>query len=322
MSPHVKNYPTVVIPFDPECQTEHCQDVCVYLRPESNGVQVESAMMRTIQANPTYRENVKLVYLANLPGEFIGRRKVIEHHYRLKILFSMKGKKLFTDYMKKAFSEYFDEPFEDAEILGSFEAIRKHGFSRDDLFNIWVDQKEIFHLNGQTIKHFNGLYIVNYDIPAILKKNKANTDVAAMILRTRLGPDSIHRLTKDMIEALKERDFLQGTKSITRVFHFSRSPFEQILDCTGFLYNSEGSHVELRKIHFYRYLVEKGVSSLTIRKFLEYPLFGFEDAEGNYFEDTIYAVTHGMGYEEAYKKFLEAKTQILLDSAVLDNCRT
>jgi hypothetical protein len=313
MSPKEKHFPTVVIPFEPDCLTEHCQDVCVYLRPETNGVQVESAMMRTIQADEFYRNNVKLAYLANLPGEFIGRRKVVEHHYRLKIHFSLKGRQLFTDYMKEAFSRHFGIPFEKAEILGSFEALRKLGMTRDELFNIWVEPKDILHLNGQTIKHFDGHYVVNYDIPAILMKNKNSTDIAAMILRTKLGPESIHQLIEDMIKALKEGHFLHGTKSIPRVFHFSKSPFEQILDCIGFLYDENGSHVSLRKIHFYRYLLEKGISPLEIRKILEYPIFGFEDEEGRYYEETIYAATYGMGYEEAWEKFITAKRQILLD---------
>ncbi|MCF7939893.1 MAG: hypothetical protein K9L68_14970 [Spirochaetales bacterium] len=313
MSGHVKDFPTVVIPFESSCESETCQDVCVYLRPETNGVQVESTMMRTIQATPLYRENVKLVYLANLPGEFISRRRIIEHHYRLKILFAKKGKRLFTEYMRREFSRYFKTDFEEARILGSFEAMKKLGFSREDLFNIWVDKKEILHLNGQTIKHFGEYYIINYDIPALLLKNRTNTDVAVMILRTTLGPKTVHTLMMDMVDALKRSGYLHESDNFTRVFHFSRSPFEQILDSIGFLYDAEGSHVALRKIRFYNYLLKKGIDALTIRKFLEYPVFGFENEKGRYFEETIYAATYGLGYEDAFRKLQTAKTQVLLD---------
>ncbi|HDQ15172.1 MAG TPA: hypothetical protein ENN41_10205 [Sediminispirochaeta sp.] len=313
MSDHFKYYPTVVIPFNPQCDSDLCQDTCVYLRPETNGVEVESAMMRTIQSSPVYRDNVQLVYLANLPGEFIGRRRIIEHHYHLKLMFAKRGKRLFTDYMKREFSRYFGTPFESARIYGSFEAMKRLGYSREDLFHMWVPAKEILHLNGQTIKRVDDIFIVNYDIPAILLKDRSNTDVAVMILRTRLGPESIHSLMMETVDTLRQRGMLRKSQTFTRIFHFSRSPFEQILDGVGFLYSENGSHIPLRKIHFFRYLLERGIDAKTIRKILVYPIFGFEDEKSGYYEQTIYAASYGMGYEEAYQKLLSAKAQVLLE---------
>lgn len=312
MSGHFNKYPTVVIPFDPVCTSDYCQDTCVYLRPETNGVEVESVMMRTIQSSPLYRENVRLVYLANLPGEFMSHRRVIEHHYHLKLLFAKRGGRLFTDYMKREFSAYFKQDFEEAKIYGSFEAMKLLGYSREQLFKLWVPQDAILHLNGQIIKKVDDIFIVNYDIPAILMKDRSNTDVAVMILRTLLGPDNIRDLMMDVVDTLRERGMLKKSQNFTRIFHFSRSPFEQILDGIGFLYGENGDHIPLRKIHFFRYLLDRGVDAKTVRQLLIYPIFGFEDERGNYYEQTIYAASYGMDYEAAYQTLLSAKSQILL----------
>ncbi len=285
----------------------------MYLRPEANGIHVESAMMRTIQTNPHYCENVKLVYLANLPGEFIVHHRIIEQHYRLKLSFAKHGKRLFTEYMQREFSRYFEVPFEEAEILGSFEAMKRLHYSREQLFHLWVPAQDIMHLNGQTIKRVGDIFVVNYDIPAILLKNKMNTDIAVMILRTRLGPDSIHSLMMDMVERLKKDGLLEQSQAFTRLFHFSRSPFEQILDGIGFLYRNDGSHIPLTEIQFYSYLLDRGLTKQEIHQILRYPIFSFSDDKGGRIEQTMYAASYGMDYEAAYQTLLAAKAQILLD---------
>src|SRR6056297_2481905 len=300
MSTQQVRIPTVVIPFDSECRTELCQDVCVYLRPEANGIQVESAMMRTISTNPQYNENVRLVYLANMPGEFIAKHRIIEQHYRLKISFAKQGKRLFTEYMQREFSRYYKVSFEEAEILGAFEAMKRLHYTREGLFNLWVPAEDVFHLNGQTIKRVKDLFIVNYDIPA-------------MILRTRLGPGSIHSLMEDMVERFKADGLLQRSEAFTRVFHFSRSPFEQILDGIGFLYKSDGTHIPLQDILFYNYLLQQGMSHADIQQILRYPIFGFPNGKGGLKEQTVYAASYGMDYKRAYQMLLSAKAQILLD---------
>ena len=290
-----------------------CQDVCVYLRPEANGIQVESAMMRTIHTNSHYRENVRLVYLANIPGEFIAKHRIIEQHYRLKLTFAKHGRRLFTEYMQQEFSRYFGISFEEAEILGSFEAMKRLHYTREQVFNLWVPSKDILHINGQTIKRVGDLFIVNYDIPAILLKNKMNTDVAVMILRTRLGPDSMHTLMMEMVERLKQDGLLKKKEAFTRVFHYSRSPFEQILDGIGFLYSNDGRHIPLTEIQFYSYLLAHGLTENEIHQILRYPIFSFSNGSGGLIEQTVYAASYGMDYETAYKTLLLAKAQILLD---------
>ena len=77
MSSTQKDLPTVVLPLSGECDRPHCQDIFVYLRPESNGIVVESAIMRAISRRKEMEERIRLVYLANLPGGFLSRSRVI-----------------------------------------------------------------------------------------------------------------------------------------------------------------------------------------------------------------------------------------------------
>lgn len=312
MSPGEIRLPTVVVPFDTKCRSEKCQDVCVYLRPETNGIQVESMMMRTIHNSSFYRDKVRLVYLANLPGSFIGKRRIIEKHYHLKIEFAKRGRRLFTPYMKRRFTEYFGKPFETASVWGAFEAMKQLGYKRTDLFRIWVPPEKMLFLNGQNIKLVDDHFIINYDIPAILMKNHTNTDMAAMILRTELQPEAIHRLMMKMVSRLKEQGVIDEGEAFTRVFHFSRSPFEQILDGIGFIYNQDGSHIDLKFINFYTYLMKRGMKEEEIEGILKHPVFSFYDERDRYFEKTIYTASYGMGYDEAFELLKASRGQLLL----------
>mgnify|MGYP006896946479 CR=1 FL=1 len=305
--------PTVVVPFDPECGSERCNDVFLYLRPETNGIEVESVMMRALSRSKKYHDKVRLAYLANLPGDFIDSRRIIEEHYRLKLKFTQEGKQLFTPYMKKEFSRYFEEPFEEATVLGAFEAMRYLHCSRDELFNLWVPQRDVFHLNGQTIKKSDGIYIINYDIPAILQKNTSETDVAAMALRTSLPFNEVAEMIAEIVEALRTQGILNQKQAFSRIFHYSKGPFEQILDAVGFLYDGKGRHISLEKLNFYQFLREKGLSNYEIRQILRYPIMSFRSRRRSYYEETIYTATYGCSYENAYRTLCSACGQVLIE---------
>jgi hypothetical protein len=304
--------PTVVVPFDLECRSEHCNDIFIYLRPETNGIEVESVMMRTLSRSAKYHDRVRLVYLANLPGDFIDAHHIIEEHYRLKLAFTKQGKKLFTPYMQREFSRYFQVPFEEARILGGYEAMKQLRYTREQLFRLWVPQRDIFHINGQTIKKTGDIYIINYDIPAILRKNSRATDIAAMVLRTSLPFGEMAEMITDITDALRTEGILDEQEAFSRVFHYSKGPFEQILDAIGFLYRSNGSHIPIDTVNFYRFLRGKGLSDYEIRQILHYPIMSFSNYRKPYYEETIYAATYGCDYESAYQILCKARGQVIL----------
>jgi hypothetical protein len=312
MKDQEKNLPTVVLPLVEDCDQEECQDVFVYLRPESNGILVESAIMRAISRRKEIEGRIKLVYLANIPGSFLSRHRVIENYYRLKLLFSKGGKELFTPYMRTVFSRHFRTPFESAQIVGAFNAMRILSMDREELFSLWVPEQDLLHLCGQTIKRYKNLFIINYDIPAILKKNCDGTDIAVMIFRTEISPEEFHHLITDMVTILRKEGLVDARTPFSRVFHYSNGPFEQLRDGLGFLYDQKGEHLPKEKIRFYRYLLKAGLSSHEIVKSLDYPLYSFGKDGHSYTEETIYAATEDLSYQAAMEKLFSANSQLMI----------
>lgn len=308
----VPRKPTIVVPFSGACDSPACQDIFVYLRPESNGVAVESAIMRGISKIPDWQNHINLVYLANLPGDFLNAQGVVEEHYRTKIKFARRGKALFTPFMVKMFSIYFRVNFEESEVLGSFKALSVLKLDEEELFRLWVSEDDMFMINGQTIKRVGKYYIVNSDIPAILHKNNEKTDIAVMVFRTIFWGNDFYNVIEKMTEVLMAEDILHSRSQFSHVFHYSKGPFEQILDAVGFLYDSAGNHLPLQSISFYNFLLEKGLTPMEIDHFISQPLLQFINAEGDIEEKSIFQVTKDLSYEESWRIIRSATAQVLL----------
>ena len=178
--------PTIVLPFIETIGDEEVKDLFIYLRPESNGIRVESLMFSVIHNDPVFRERISLVYLANLPGDFVSDRKVIENHYFLKCEMARRGRECFTPLMIARFEKWFNVKWDEANVVSAYEAINELHIDSKKLFNLWVSDKDFFYVHGQSVKKVGSLFVINYDIPELLKKNSVNTDIAVMVLRTRL----------------------------------------------------------------------------------------------------------------------------------------
>lgn len=303
--------PTVIVPYPGPCRKKVCHDVFVYLRPETNGVEVESTIMRTIRSSGEYRERVSLVYLANIPGDFISQKRIVEEHYRLQLYFATHGKTAFTENMKRKFEEYFGDDFEKARVCGAFEAMRVLNRSYEDLFRLYVPGSDLMNINGQSIKRYQGLYIVNYDIPAILHKNNNRTDIAVMIFRTDFHYKTIHRMVDDMADALIESGTLHPGKALSRVFHYSKGPFDQVRDAIGYLYSEGGRHEPLTRIAFARFLTGRGIKMHQVLGLIRNPLCIFS-SDGASEEGDIFTYTTEDTFEEAFAKFTRIESQFLL----------
>ncbi|MDA3938334.1 MAG: hypothetical protein PF693_03360 [Spirochaetia bacterium] len=304
--------PTIIIPFSGACQTSLCQDVFVYLRPESNGIAVESALMKGVSNVPDWQNNINLVYLANLPGDFLNEKGVFEEHYQTRIKFAKRGKSIFTPFMGRNFSNHYKVDFEKAEIIGSYKALALLGLNEDELFKLWVDEEDMFIVNGQIIKRIGKYYVVNSDIPSILNKNNSKTDIAVMIFQTIFWGRDFYNVILNMTKVLLEEGILHSESQFNHVFHYSKGPFEQILDAVGFLYDTDGNHLPLQNIRFYNFLLEKGLSIKAIDHFIRQPLFQFKNDQGNIEEKSIFHVTKDLSYEDSWEILKSATAQVLL----------
>ncbi len=304
--------PTIVVPFSENCASTVCQDIFIYLRPDTNGIRVESAIMRGVTSTEELRKHIELAYLANLPGDFLIRKGVVRDHYKTRILFAYYGKEIFTPYMKKEFSRFFGVRLQDVPVFGAYKALEVMGIPADELFNLWVSKKDLLRINGQTIKKMGNIYVVNNDIPAILDKNNNRTDIAVMIFRTDYFGEDFYNVILRMTDILIEEGILDSRSKFSHVFHYSKGPFEQILDAVGFLYDEEGNHLPLEKIRFYRYLKKRGYDRKKIEHTLKDPIFQFS-FDGKFVEDSIFNRTKNLGYSDSLEIMNSARAQVFLD---------
>jgi len=290
--------PKIIVPFrsasgDGRC-IDFCQDMVVYLRPETNGIQTESVLFRVFK-DPMWHSKVDLVYLANVPGAFLLERGVVERHYSARVRFARQGAAAFTPAMRETFSRFFGIAFDQARIVGAFEALSILNLDEDALFRVWVPVYDLLDLEGQLVKRVSGdLFVVNYDIPALLTKHHAGTDVAAMVFRTELSYEEFKTAVDQIRQALVRERLLDPDKPEHRVFHWSRGPFEQLLDAQGYVYTVRDEPVDLADLAFGRFLLDNGETEETIRAALNDPF-----ASGtNLFTATLFDT-----FEEAYAQF-------------------
>ena len=264
--------PTIILPFMEASDIGKDRDLYIYLRPETNGVKVESLLFGVIYNHEEFRSGTTLVYLANLPGDFVSSKKVIERHYALKCKLADEGKELFTPIMRKRFEKWYKVKWEDANIVSAYDALEILNITSKELFDIWVKDQDFFYIYGQSIKKIGDIYVINYDIPELLKKNSADTDIAVMVLRTTLSNRSLTELIGKMEQALKDNGVVDPKTPPRRCFHYTKSPLEEILDGDGYLYRGNGNQIPFESISFASYLIERGVSIKDIKRWIYYPI--------------------------------------------------
>ena len=288
--------PNILIPYEGPDSSGDTTDIFIYLRPESNGVNTESSIMKVIYNFPEHEKSIKMVYFANYPGSFIKSKHLIEHHYSHKLKAAEEGRKAFTEKMRECFEKHFKTDFFDAEILGAYDALKKFSMSEEELFNLWVNKKDLCSVYGHTIKKYKDTYIINYDIPALLHRKHLHDDIAVMVFRTSIKWNDLKIIVKKMRDELHKKGLIDRRHPPERVFHFTRGPFEQILDGLEYLYNSEKK--DPMNISFFKFLRERSFSRNKIYSLIKNPVIRFKDGNTEK-EDSIYEATKGMTYPEA-----------------------
>lgn len=302
--------PQILVPYPGPDGSGDVQDIFLYLRPETNGTLVESALLKVIQNCSQYRTGLKLVYLANFPGEFIVQYHIVERHYAHKFFFAVHGKRAFTSRMRADFERHFGVDFDEAQIIGSFEALHVLGKAPDELFSAWVPQELMLHVDGQTIKRIGDVFVVNYDIPALMHKNARGTDIAVMLFRCSLDYDYFVELVEEMREALVSKGVLSKDRPASRAFHYSKGPVEQILDATDYLRRPDGSAVEPEELSFVAYATRHGFDVDELLGVVRGPICQFELPDGTIVEESVFAYTATDSYDEALAKLRTIRAQL------------
>ncbi|MBA7715321.1 hypothetical protein ES703_124362 [subsurface metagenome] len=294
--------PTIMIPYQGPSLNSEVQDIFIYLRPEANGILVESTILKVIMDYPALGEELKFAYMANIPGSFITRNRIIEQHYRLKIFFAREGKNAFTQTMREGFEEHFRTSFAQAEIIGAFKALERLKMSHEELFHLWVPNEDFFVIHRQTIKRYGKFFIVNYDIPALLHKYHRETNIFVMILRSFLSYRENQSLMDLIYSALESAEIVTDRMPLSYILHYSKGPFEQILDGIGYVYTQGKEHVPYSDLSFFAFLSQKGLSEADILHAFENPIMHFSTASGPV-ERNLFDYTREDSFETAYRKF-------------------
>jgi hypothetical protein len=181
-----------------------------------------------------------------------------------------------------------------------------------ELFNVWVPHEDVMMLNGQTIKKIGDSYVVSYDIPELMRMHYEGSNIAVMIFRTSMNYAEFTRIVDMMEKALVEARIFPPERPAARVFHYSKGPFEQILDGLGYLYTPDAVHIPLSDLPFSRFLESRGMDFSILRGFLQHPVIQYADPDGNLREESIYDYTRENSYEETWEKLLAVRSQALL----------
>lgn len=304
--------PTILLDYSGVDEGSDVEDIFVYVRPETNNVQIESRLLRVIKHCPAYRDGIDLVYMANLPGEYILERHIVERHYAHKLFFAVHGAAAFTPEMRDEYERTTRSPFRSDCVLGGYQALKALAMTPEELFGTWVDDDSIITVSGLTLKRIENYWVIGYDIPALLHKNTRNTDIAVMLFRSRVGYPYFVELVERMYEEIMDDGLVDSRIPRSRLFHYSRSPFEQILDGTGYLVRSDGSPAQIDDLTFARYLEQRGVPGRCIRGLLRHPMFLWRRPGGELREHDIYGETEHLSYPNALARFEEAVGQRLL----------
>lgn len=315
--------PTLIVPYPGADDRSGYQDIFVYLRPETNGVLAESTILKVIKDANGNHADMKLVFLANFPGEFMVKKQVVEQYYALKFHFAVAGKAAFTETMKEQVCNWYKVNWEEAPLIGAFDALKLLNLQPEDLFNTWVPECDVFVCNGQCIKKIHEQLVVNYDIPALIHKNSRGTDIAVMMFRTSLGYGALRDLVLRMHKALCDAGILNPQYDAARAFHYSKSPFEQLLDGLIYLGADERLNLGLKDMTFMRFLMSKQADLHKVVQVLMNPIVHVKNDDGTLVEEHFLQTTQFASYESAYERFsrIESVVELIHHSPLLARLR-
>ena len=307
--------PTIVLPYTGPSEDPAIQDIFLLLRPEINGVFGERSILRIIGSQPEYKQRIRLVYFANIPNDVFTHSGHFEAYYAQKLHFAFNGKRAFSPDMQKQFSEFFNVDFDVTPILTPFEAQHALRIDSEELFNIWVEDSDNLSIYGQTIKRYQGHYIINYDMPALLRRARIQSDFAVMLFRMELPYEYFNDLSQKIWESLRNDGLVHEHRRLERSFHYSRSPFDQIRDALCFLYTAPETSATLPEISFSNFLLHKGMRDEQIKYFTMYPLVSIQNEIAQH-EVSLWEEAKNRTFTQAYELLQQVISQPIIDKRI------
>ena len=260
----------------------------IYVRPETNILSIEKSI---IQGVKSYAD---VVYMANLNGKLFIKDALILEHYSSQFRFAIFGKEEIEKYpeMIDRFEKYFKLKYNDANIIGSFEALLKLKINKQDLFNIYVKDKDILKLYGQTIKKIESYYILNYDIPAILEKYTPDSNIFVIVAKFKNTSITFKEINQSIIDEITKNrnmhlinvnndkfDSMEWIERIKRTYHISSSHIMAMFDMLDFVFKNDKLRINFPDTPLGFLLMNKNISLRKLEHLKEFPIVYINDSK-------------------------------------------
>lgn len=286
--------PDIALPYD-DSRIYDENIAVIAVRPETNKVTYESAILKGVSP---YAD---LIYMANFSGTVVRTSKIIESQYASQLKFAQRGRDEVYHYpeMIPVIERKFNVAFDKMPLYGSYEYCRQvsgacEWSSAQKLFNTIVPREEFLELHGQTIKKIDDVYIINYDIPAILTKHNKNTDIFVIAIRCKdtrtelsninhdIYTQLLHKQGLSLIDA-DQRQQMEWFNKVRRTYHISNSPAKAMFDMMDYILDDDGSNILFEQTPLGAALLNRNIATreeLTLLK--SSPIVYLKEKEGGH----------------------------------------
>jgi len=188
----------------------------------------------------------------------------------------------------ETFENYFKTSFDSSFIIGSFDALIKLNLNDESLFNYIVEDKDFLKLYGQTIKKINNVFVVNYDMPAIIKRYTPKANVFAIAIKFKDKNTSFLEINQSIFDQIKKNNMvivdeefhksLEWNERIRRTYHISRNNVMAMFDMVDFIIRNNNDHLRFIETPLGKTLIEEnGISEDFIIRIKEFPIVYIEE---------------------------------------------
>lgn len=306
--------PDILIPYaaeedlSSEPRRDRLRHAIVCVRPESNRLPYEAEIVSVLKSR------ARVTYIANLNGRLFTEGGILRSRYASQFRFARDPRAFLERYpeLALAFEEHFGVSVSEAPIRSSLGDLSEIGLSPEGLFATIVPDSDFLAVKGQTFKRIHGVYIVNYDLPAIARRYTPEANVFVALAEAEADSDDfydgLNEALHDTIASHAETPLVFGAElsglswheRVRRTYHLSMNRLQAMLDMADFVYPDASGRLDVAATPLGSALVKAGaIDAATLRQAKETQLCRLA-APGHDFANLAFLpqAGHGMGFEE------------------------
>jgi hypothetical protein len=251
--------PDILVPYAAEedlssgTRRDRIRHAIVCVRPESNRLPYEAEIVSVLKAR------ARVTYIANLNGRLFTEGGILRSRYASQFRFARDPRAFLEQYpeLALAFEEHFGVPVSEAPIRSSLGDLSEIGLSPEGLFTTIVSDADFLAVKGQTFKRIHGVYIVNYDLPAIVRRYTPEANVFVALAEAEADSDDfydgLNEALHDTIASHSETPLVFGAElsslswheRVRRTYHLSMNRLQAMLDMADFVYPDASGRLDV-----------------------------------------------------------------------------